>query len=448
MKPPASEERIVDKLQLVEYFSTAAVPKERWRTGIECEIFAVNEDSLLSVPFYGKKGIESILKQMARDYGWTPVLEGSAVIGLSKGDCTVSLEPGGQIELSCSPYSLIADCIQEQTSFINQLKEITFPMGVRLMTMGYHPVAELKDVEWVPKKRYKAMSEYFLEKGGYLAHHMMKLTTSLQTSIDYENEADFSNKMMLASYLTPIIQAMYANSPFKKNDFSGSLDFRGMCWEHTDNDRCGLFRKAFSGNFGFEDYTNYLLDMPMIVRFDEQEAIPMNGMSFNDYWRSRPLPMREWHSHVSFAFPEIRLRKYIELRMCDSVPEHLLHTVPALLKGLFYDTETRSRLTELFKDITADQALGAYKEVHQKALQGSMAGRPIIEFAKEVVSLADQGLNRLGREGLISTEEEQSLLDPLKEQICEKGVSPAEELVRLWEKSGRKISALKDKILL
>lgn len=439
---------ITSKTQLTDYFAAAAVPRANWRTGMECEIFAVDKDSFMPVPFFGRRGIEAILKQLTQNYGWSPVFEGQNLIGLGKNGSNVTLEPGGQIELSSFPHTLIKESIEERSSFIQQLKEITLPMGIRLMSIGYHPFAAPQEVEWIPKKRYQAMSEYFLKKGGYLAHHMMKITTSVQAAIDYEDEADFACKMRLASYLTPVLQAIYANSPFKKGLFSGSFDFRSLCWEHTDNDRCGLFRKAFSKEFTFEDYTDFLLDMPMIVRFSGEEAIPMEGVPFREFLRSGTVTMEEWHSHVSFAFPEIRLRSYIELRMCDSVPEHLLPTVPALLKGLFYDSSTRKDLLDIFRNITAEEAMAAYREAHNKALQASMGGRPILEIARDIVSLADRGLAGLGSEGIISSPEEQALLDPLKEQLWEKGISPGEELVRLWEEKGRDIFRLQDVLLL
>ena len=448
MKTSSLAEILTDKAQLSEYFATAAVPRSQWRTGMECELFLVDEKTLMPISFYGNRGIETILKQMAKSYGWERVYEGDAVIGLNKDGYTVTLEPGGQIELSSSPHIRIMDCIQERVDYIEQLKEIAYPMGIRLMSIGYHPLAALEDVEWVPKQRYHAMSGYFRKRGGYLAHHMMKLTTSVQTSIDYEDEKDFSRKMQLASFLTPVIQAIYANSPFKKGEFSRFLDFRGFCWEHTDNDRCGLFEKAFSGEFGFSDYIDFLLAMPMIVRFEGQQAIPMEGMLFEDFCRSRVLTLEDWHSHVSFAFPEIRLRNYIELRMIDSIPDNLLSTIPALLKGIFYNEAAGDKVLDLFAGISAKEVLAAYKEVHQKALQAKLGGRPVLELARDTVNIAEQGLKSLGQEGLLSSPEEQALLEPLKEQLWEKGMSPAEELLQLWEEKGRNIFNLRDKILL
>jgi glutamate--cysteine ligase len=439
---------IEEKAQLTDYFACAAVPRTQWRTGMECEIFPVWTDTLMPIPFYGDRGVEAILKQLAKSYGWNPVYEGQAVIALEKNGYTVTLEPGGQIELSSSPHVFINECVKESMTFVKQLKEITLPMGIDLMSIGYHPLASLDDVDWVPKKRYKAMSEYFLKRGGHLAHHMMKLTTSVQATIDYDSEADFSRKLRLASYLTPVLQAIYAYSPFKRGEFSGFLDFRGHIWEHTDNDRCGLFPLAFSEGFGFEEYTDFLLSMPMIVRFEDQEIIPMQGLPFKDYLQSGPIPMREWNSHVSFAFPEIRLRNYLELRMIDSVPSYLKPTIPALLKGIFYHPATEEKLLDLFSPIPVQEALRAYQEVHVKALQATMGGRPLLDLARETVQLAKKGLAELGAEGMLSVPEEAAILEPLMEQLWEKGMSPAEELLGLWEERDRDIFRLRDRILL
>lgn len=439
---------ILDKDQLISYFASASVPRHQWKTGLECEVFAVRQDSLTPVPYSGEQGIEAILKQLAEKFGWSHILEGSFVIGLEKGPNRVTLEPGGQIEFSGQPHSLISNCMAERDEFFAQLKEITHPMGIGLMFIGYQPVATLDDVEWIPKDRYRMMSRYFTLNGGQLAHHMMKLTTSVQASLDYENEEDFSLKIMLASYLTPVLQAIYANSPFARGSFSGSMGLRGLCWEDTDRDRCGLMERAFSGNFGFGDYVEYLLRMPMIVRFTDEGPIPMKGVPFKKYMESHGTTLEEWDSHVSFAFPEVRLRKYLELRMCDSVAPALLPTLPALLKGLLYDRDAQAALVDIFRSIPWYKVLQAYKEVHQMALEGEYAGRSILYFAREILSIAEHGLANLGREGIISNPEEQALLEPLKEQLWEKGMSPAQELVLLWEEKGRDILKIKDRILI
>lgn len=439
---------IEEKTQLIDYFRCGAVPRTKWRTGMECEIFAVWGDTLMPIPFFGSRGVEAILKQLVKSYGWNPVYEQETVIALKKDGYNVTLEPGGQIELSSSPHIFINECIEESTAFINHLKEITVPMGIRLMSIGYHPLATLEDVEWVPKIRYQAMSEYFLKHGGHLAHHMMKLTTSVQSTIDYEDEADFYRKLRLASYLTPVLQGIFANSPFKQGKFSGYLDFRGYIWEHTDNDRSGLFPQVFNGEFGFEQYVDYMLSMPMIVRYEGEKMIPMEGLPFKDFLQSRTVSMEEWNSHVSFAFPEIRLRNYLELRMFDSVPGYLKPTIPALLKGIFYHQDTCNKLLELFEGISAAEVMRAYQEVHIKALKAEMDRRPLLDWARETVGLAHKGLEALGKEGLLSTPEELTLLEPLEEQLREKGMSPAEELVELWEKRGRNFFRLEEKILL
>ena len=443
-----STDIILDKHQLIKYFADPSLPRSEWRTGLECEIFAVRQDTLAPVPFYGEQGIEMILKKLVEMYGWSPVLEGMAVIGLEKGDARITLEPGGQIEFSGPPCYLITQCMAERDEFIAQLKEVTQPMGIGLMYIGYHPVAAPEDAQWMPKDRYRLMSAYFAKHGGQLAHHMMKLTTSVQASIDYEDEADFSRKVMLASYLTPVLQGIYANSPFQRGDFSGSFGLRGMCWEDTDNDRCGLMMKAFSGNYGFEDYVDYLLAMPMILRFTGEGTVPMEGLPFKEYLESNTVAMEEWDSHVSFAFPEIRLRKYIELRMCDAPPYALMPTIPALLKGLLYDRSAQAALEDIFRRVSPEEALQAYQEVHHLALRGQYFGRPLLELAREVVSIGEQGLRNLGREGILSAPEERDLLEPLKEQLWDKGMSPAEELVQLWEKKGRDLLKIRDRLLL
>lgn len=443
-----TDEVIVEKRQLIEYFAAGATPRKEWKIGLECEFFVVTPETLGSVPYWGDRGVVGILEELARSYGWEPQLENGALLGLKRGSSRVTLEPGGQIELSGAPFTFLEDTLRERETFIAQLKEVTSRKGLAVLVAGYQPVSTLENTQWIPKKRYKEMRQYFQVHGGYLAHHMMKLTTTVQVNLDYGDEKDFGQKMLLAHYLTPVLQAIYANSPFKQGTFSGYLDFRGFVWEHTDPKRCNLLPRALEREYTYEDYVDYLLEVPMILRYAGEEAIPMHGVTFREYMAGEKATLADWESHSSFVFPEVRLKNYLELRMCDAVRSPLAATIPALLKGIFYHEESLRKLLAYFQDYSPQELEGLYREVHQKALQARIKGRPVLELARDVVTVAEEGLQNLAREGCLAKSNELKYLEPLKEQLWEKGCSPAQELLEAWEANNRELLKIKELLLL
>ncbi len=430
--------------QLERFFSQATTPREKWRTGLECEIFAVDGNSLHSVPYSGKDGIEGILGELIEKCNWKPVYENEKLLGLRNGNSNITLEPGGQIELSGMPQAKTQNCIDEYTKFYHDLIHVCSPKNISLLPLGYQPVSTLDNVEWLPKSRYNIMSEYFLDKGK-LAHHMMKLSTSVQVNIDYSDEDDFNEKFRLSSYLAPILQSIYSNSPFKQGTYSDYLDFRGHIWEHTDNDRCGIVRESFKEDFSFMDYVNVLLDMPIILLQKDGKSIPMHGITMRDYMQKEKIYMDDFATHLSFAFFETRLKqKYIEIRILDSQLPKLIPSIPSLIRGLFYHDDTRRSLLDYFSQWSGDTILDLHYRCHKTGLATSFEKGTLLDLCQEVFLAGKIGLKGLVKEGILAEENDLNNIEPIEEMLIEQRTCPAEILLSAWEKNGRDLNKIKD----
>ena len=437
---------LIDRGRLTDFFLQGCVPEDSWRIGVEYEVFAVDPATLHPLPYSGIKSVSRLLQQLI-PFGWKPVTENEHLIGLEKQGARVSLEPGCQIEYSSAPTNSAAACCREIVGFVLLLKEAAASLGCAVLPTGYHPLCTPEDIPWAPKERYRIMSTYFKEKGGPLAHDMMKMTCSVQICLDYSDEQDFSQKFALAACLVPVLQAVCSNSPLVKAALSGYMTYRGFCWEHTDYDRCGIIEDAVKGRYSFSDYVTYLLEMPMILKQEPSGPVAMNGLPFKKLLGLQQATAELWQNHMTFVFPEVRLRSYLELRMCDSLPLNLLPSLPALLRGLLYDREARNNLHLFFRDYTVSDVLEAYQAVHIMGLKAEFKGRPILETARDILIVAEQGLKNLAGP-LQKCCDDQILLEPLKEQLWEKACSPGEELVKLWKKTDKNLMKLKKHILL
>jgi glutamate--cysteine ligase len=437
-------ERVENLQQLIKYFDDFTTPRENWRTGLECEVFAVDADTLKSVPYWGDRGIVGIFKDLIDKCNWKPVYENEYLIGLSRGTSNITLEPGGQIELSGSPKRKSKDCVMECYNFYKDLQTVCHPKNIRLLPIGFQPVCTIDEPQWLPKSRYQIMSKYFLDKG-HLAHYMMKLTTSVQINIDYEDERDFSEKFRLSSYLAPILQSIYAYSPIKENKRSGYIDYRGYIWEHTDNDRCGIVKESFKKDFCFEDYVNVILDMPMILLIKDGMSVPMYGETMRSYMAKNPLYIDDFTTHLSFAFFETRLKqKYIEIRIIDGQHPQYLSSIPSLFRGLFYHNDTRRSLLDYFSKWTADEIIDLHYRSHKTGLKTSFNNGKLLDLAKEVFQAGKHGIKELIKEGIFAEESDLKNIEPIEELLLEDGKCPADILLEDWEEVNKDIYKLKD----
>lgn len=439
-----NREEVQSLEQLEKYFSDFTTPRENWKTGLECEVFAVNGETLESVPYTGKLGVEGILSDLIKECGWQPVYDNDKLLGLKNGSSNITLEPGGQIELSGIPQGRTKDCIDEYNDFCQNLITVCSPKNILLLPMGYQPVSTLEKTEWLPKSRYKIMSSYFLDKG-HLAHHMMKLTSTVQVNIDYSDQRDFNEKFRLSSYLAPVLQSIYSNSPFKQGADSGFLDYRGHIWEYTDNDRCGIVKGSFNEDFSFMDYVNILLDMPMILLHRDGKAVPMHGETMRNYMQRETVSMDDFAAHVSFAFFETRLKqKYLELRVIDAQHPRLVPSIPSLTRGLFYHDQTRRNLLDYFANWSGDTILDLHYRSHKTSMGTSFEKGKLLDICKDVYEAGKTGLKELIKEGILAEELDLKNIEPIEELIFERKKCPAEILLDEWEKKGRNLYQLKE----
>jgi glutamate--cysteine ligase len=434
--PPKSRgEPITSKRQLVEYIEQGCKPVEQWRIGTEHEKFAFDRKTLRRLPYEGANGIGALLGAMQR-FGWQPVEENGKVIALTMGACNISLEPGGQFELSGAPVETIHKTCDEVQTHLKQVKEIGNELGVGMLGMGFDPKWARADIPWMPKGRYKIMGAYMPKKGS-LGLDMMLRTCTVQVNLDFASELDMVKKMRVSLALQPLATALFADSPFSEGKPNGFQSYRSHIWTDTDPDRSGMLPFVFEPGMGFERYVDYLLDMPMYFVYRDGKYVDVSGQSFRDFLAGR-LPgrpgetpgMGDWVDHMSTAFPEVRLKRYLEMRGADGGPWDRLCALPALWVGLLYDSMALDAAWDIVKDWTVAEMAELRRQVPKQALKASFRGKPLQELARRVVHIARDGLARrrkLDRMG----GDESHFLNTL-DRIAESGVTPAEEKLGLF----------------
>ena len=428
-----SSDKITDKAQLSAYIASGCKPDQNRRIGTEHEKFAFSLNTLKPLTYAGPNGIRVLLEKLT-EFGWEPVLENGQPIALTKPDhSSITLEPGGQVELSGAPLETIHQTCREVTGHIKQVKDVADELGAGILGLGYQPKWSLDDVGWMPKGRYKIMREYMPTRGS-LGLHMMLATCTVQVNLDFRSESHMAEMFRAALALQPLATALWANSPFrdgKKNDF---LSFRSHIWTDTDPDRCGVMPFVFEDNFGFESYVDYMLDMPMYFVYRDGQYIDASGLSFWDFMAGKlpALPgetpsIKDWEDHLTTAFPEVRLKKFIEMRGADGGPSKNLCALPAFWVGLLYDDQALADVTSMISDWSYDEVSALRDEVPVAALKTPFRGSTLQDLAKDVLAIAKQGLKRRAKlDG--SGQDETIFLNPLH-AIAESGITPAEELL-------------------
>lgn len=431
--------------QLEQYFKDGFTPRSNWKTGLECELFAVNKDTLKSVPYTGSNGVEGILTDLAEKCSWQPVIDEGKILGLKKGGSNITLEPGGQIELSGMPTQKTQEGIDEYYRFVRDLLSVCNPKDILLLPIGYQPMCSLDDIEWLPKSRYAIMSKYFSDKGK-LAHHMMKLTSTVQINLDYSSEEDFNEKFRLSSYLAPVLQSIYSYSPFKLGNINGYLDFRGHIWEHVDNDRCGIIKGSFREDFSFKDYANLILDMPMVLLIDNDGvSIPMYGETMRAYMEREKVYMEDFANHLSFGFFETRLKqRHLEIRVIDSQHPKLIPSIPSVVKGLFYHDQTRKDLLDYFSRWSGETIIDLHYRAHKTALHTEFNDGFLMDICHNVFNSAKKALKELVKDGVFADETDLVNLEPLEELLIQQKKCPAEIIIEEWEKNNQDLYRLKN----
>jgi len=422
---------------LVRWFEAGAKPADAWRVGAEHEKFVFRLADHAPVP-YEPGGIRALLDGLTR-FGWSPVREGDNVIALERGGASVSLEPGGQFELSGAPLETIHDICEETGAHLQEVKVVADELGLGFLGLGFTPVWRRDEVPAMPKGRYGVMRRYMPKVGG-LGLDMMFRTCTVQANLDFSSEADMVAKFRASLALQPIATALFANSPFVEGRPSGFLSARANVWTDTDPDRTGMLDFVFADGFGFEAYARYALDVPMYFVKREGAYVDVAGRSFRDFMAGKlpELPglrptLKDWADHATTLFPEVRLKQYLEMRGADSGTWSRLCALPALWTGVLYDSAALAAAWDLCKgwDIADHERLRA--DVARRGLKAEIAGRTVQDVAKDLLAIAREGLKRRNRlsGGLV---DESGYLGELFE-IADSGVTPAERLLELYHGS-------------
>ena len=426
---------ITDRRQLVDVLASGEKPAADWRIGTEHEKFVFRRDDLRPPAFDGARGIEALLGGLVR-FGWQPVEEDGRVIALLRDGASVTLEPAGQLELSGAAVADVHATRAEILAHLDEVKAVGGELGLGFLGMGFQPKWARADMPWMPKGRYRIMRDY-MPKVGSLGLDMMTRTCTVQVNLDYASEADMVKKFRVSLALQPIATALFADSPFTEGKPNGYRSYRSHIWTDTDADRTGMLDFVFEDGFGFERYVDYLLDVPMYFVYRDGRYIDVAGQSFRDFLAGRlpglpgELPtLRDWSDHMTTAFPEVRLKTYLEMRGADGGPWNRLCALPAFWVGLLYDDAALDAAWDLVRDFTSAQRHALRDGVPRHGFKLPFRDATLRELALEALKISRAGLARracLNAQGA----DEAMFLDPLFE-FALANQTPAERKLDLF----------------
>jgi glutamate--cysteine ligase len=425
--------------ELVAHIAEGCKPKEKWRIGTEHEKFPFYVDGHAPVPYGGDRGIRALLEGMQRVLGWEPIVDAGHIIGLVEptGQGAISLEPGGQFELSGAPLETIHQTCREGNAHLAQLREIAEPLGIRFLGLGGSPKWTLAETPRMPKSRYDIMTAY-MPKVGTKGLDMMYRTCTIQVNLDFESEADMRRKMQVSLKLQPLATALFANSPFTEGRPNGLQSWRGDIWTDTDNQRAGLLEFCFSPDFGFADYVEWALDVPMYFLIREGRYHDVTHVTFRQFMDGalrKELPegmptIGDWANHLSTLFPDVRLKRFLEMRGADGGPWRRICALPALWVGLLYDEAALDMADTMTRDWTYHEVAEMRAAVPAEGLGAQFRNRVMRDIARDALEISRIGLtNRamLNRDGY----DETSFLAPLDEAVA-RGTTSAQEMVQAY----------------
>ncbi len=424
--------------QMAEFLQSGCKPKQDWRIGTEHEKFGYCKDTLLPLPYAGERSILAVLSGLRDSHGWAPVTEAGRLIGLEKDGANVSLEPGGQLELSGAPLETIHATCDEVNTHLREVKDIADRIGVRFIGLGAAPVWTHDDMPLMPKGRYKLMDAY-MGKVGSMGRVMMRRTCTVQVNVDFGSEADMVQKFRVALALQPVATALFANSPFFEGRVNGHKSWRSRVWRDLDPARTGTLPFVFEDGFGFERYAEYALDVPMYFVYRDGSYVDALGQSFRDFLRGElpALPgekptLSDWADHLTTIFPEARIKQYMEMRGADGGPWRRLCALPAFWTGLMYDQGALDAAWDLVKDWDAETREAWRVEASVYGLQARVGGRRMLDLASWVLDISRTGLKARARPGLGGmVQDERHFLHALEDSV-ETGMAPADELLERY----------------
>ena len=434
MSAPAkpNTQPITAKSQLVDYVAGGCKPADKWLIGTEHEKFVFRSSDFSPVAYEGDSGIRALLEGL-QSFGWKPVEENGNVIALTQDGANITLEPGGQFELSGAPLPSVHHTCRETNEHLSQVKEIGHKLGIGFLGLGFIPKGKREEIPWMPKGRYAIMRRYMPLKGN-LGLDMMLRTCTVQVNLDFASEADMIKKYRVALALQPTATALWANSPFTEGKPNGFLSYRSHIWTDTDPDRTGLPAYAFEDGMSFERHVDYVLDVPMYFVYRDGKYIDVAGSSFRDFMQGKlaalpgELPtMGDWVDHMTTVFPEVRLKRYLEMRGSDGGPWRRLCALPAYWVGLLYDTVALDAAWDLVKDWSLEEMLAARADVPKLGLKTPFRGGTLQDIAKQSLKIARDGLKRRNR--LDSFQRDESFFLETLERSAQSGLTPAEEML-------------------
>lgn len=434
MSAPAqpSGELITAKAQLVEYIASGSKPEDAWLIGTEHEKFAFRCDDLRPLPYDGPRGIKAVLEGLEA-FGWDPVEEAGNVIALVKDGASVTLEPGGQLELSGAPLETVHLTCREVNEHLRQVKEIGAKLDIGFLGLGFNPKWARDDVPWMPKGRYAIMRRYMPLKGG-LGLDMMLRTCTVQVNLDFSSEADMVKKFRVALALQPVATALWANSPFVEGKPSGLLSHRSHIWTDTDADRTGMLPFVFEDGMGFERYVDYALDVPMYFVYRDGRYIDVAGSSFKDFMAGKlvALPgerptIGDWVDHLTTMFPEVRLKRFLEMRGADGGPWRRLCALPAFWVGLLYDGTALDAAWDLVRDWSIEDYAALRERVPTSGLATPFLKGTVRDLAVQALAISEDGLRRRAR--LDAYGRDETIFLQTLSAIALSGVTPAEDML-------------------
>ena len=419
--------------QLAQFLADGEKPKHRWRIGTEHEKFGFRLSDRAPLPYEGPGSVRAMLEGMQR-FGWEGVFEGTNIIGLKKDAAAISLEPGGQFELSGAPLRSVHETCDEVNQHLDQVRQVASEMGAGFLGLGFAPTWRLDEMPQMPKGRYQIMRDY-MPKVGRLGLDMMFRTCTVQVNLDYASEADMTKKLRVALALQPVATALFANSPLKEGKPNGFLSYRSQIWTDTDKARSGMLPCAFEDGFGYERYVDYALDVPMYFVYRDGKYLNVAGQSFRAFLDGKlpALPgekptLADWADHLTTIFTEARVKKIIEMRGADGGPWKRLCALPAFWVGLMYDESALDAAWDLAKNWTAEERMAMRLGAPKLALRAPVpVERTMRELAREALDISTAGLRARARADTIGDTEEH-FLHTLRVAV-DKGCTPAEEIL-------------------
>ncbi len=426
------QQPIANKAELVQLLRNAERATGPLLLGLEHERLMFPKAGFEPVPYEGEHGIGKLLTGFAqlgfKEYREAP---GLPVIAMQRGPETLSLEPGGQFELSGSPFQTAREAHEENLKHVVELKQVATSLGLRAVGLGYRPFFELSQMPWMPKSRYRVMRESLGSRGSH-ALDMMLMTATGQVSLDWRDEADCVRKVTAAARISPLLVALFANSPIAQGKNTGFLSYRSRVWNDVDKARCGYPEAMLDGSFSYNAYVEWALDAPLLfLRRDGQYLAPK--LTFREFLAKghdgKPAVHSDWVDHLSTLFPEVRLKKIVEIRAADCNGPAMTGALAALMRGVLYDGRSLDDATRLLPDLRPAEHRELHYAAQREGLGAKLGGGTLADYASELVRLAARGLKRLSGD-------DASLLEPLEEVAAERE-SPAVAVLQHFEKEKR-----------